>query len=488
MDLGERNALNAVETTDLWSFGLERPSTDSSPLPPNPGPSKPSTNSGMLVSKTLNESMTSVADDSLTNNGRNDHNLRCRSLNARSIVNKRIQLSAILESEDLDVLAVNETFLGEEILDSEIVGDSYRVFRNDRNRQGGGVMLSINSSIPAVRTQDLESDCELLWVELTLPAAKILVGAFYRPPGPSPDSLCQMEDSLVRIPESCSIILCGDFNVPEVNWESMSCTASTRATNQLCDTVEDHSLQQLVLEPTRCGNVLDLLLTNRPDMVLKVEVVDNFSDSDHDAVHFIVQVGRKVTPRSKRKVHIFRRADFEQFRNLLATVPWDCCFLEGSIEGGWMKFKDLLLSVADQCIPKTSLRARKRKNWLSEDTLRMIRKKKRAFKLAKRSRLDKDFRKYRDISNRVRNLTRQDHQEHLEEITMNLTNDLRPFWRWLKNARGHCPELPDLHLSGRVISSGKEKAGAFGEYFRSVFTHEDTNNLSRLEGALSYQE
>ena len=40
----------------------------------------------------------------------------------------------------------------------------------------------------------------------------------------------------------------------------------------------------------------------------------------------------------------------------------------------------------------------------------MIRKKKRAFKLSKRSRKDVDFHRYRALSNEVRDLTRQDHR------------------------------------------------------------------------------
>ena len=140
-----------------------------------------------------------------------------------------------------------------------------------------------------------------------------------------------------------------------------------------------------------------------------------------------------------------------------------------------------MLSAADQCIPKTSIYAKKRKHWLSEDTLQTIRKKKHAFKLAKRSRLDRDFRRYRVISNTVRNLTRKDHRDHLEDIIKDLIKNPRPFWRWLKNARGHGYGIPDLHLSGRVISSGQETAEAFGEYFRSVFTQEDTNNVWKLK-------
>ena len=65
-----------------------------------------------------------------------------------------------------------------------------------------------------------------------------------------------------------------------------------------------------------------------------------------------------------------------------------------------------------------------------------------------------------------------------------LIKNPRPFWRWLKNARGHGSGITDLHLSGRVISSGQEKAEAFREDFQSVFTQEDTNNVWKLKEEL----
>ena len=49
--------------------------------------------------------------------------------------------------------------------------------------------------------------------------------------------------------------------------------------------------------------MLDLLLTNCPDRVQKVEVVENLSGGDHDAVDFLVEVGRQVAQRSKSKVY-----------------------------------------------------------------------------------------------------------------------------------------------------------------------------------------
>ena len=110
-----------------------------------------------------------------------------------------------------------------------------------------------------------------------------------------------------------------------------------------------------------------------------------------------------------------------------------------SINDCWINFRDILLSVADQCIPTTILRPKKRMYWLSGETLHLIRKKQQAYKLAKRSGQPHHFQRYRNISNEVRSLTRQDHHHHLSQIMSKLCNDQCPFWSWLKNAMGRTP-------------------------------------------------
>ena len=72
--------------------------------------------------------------------------LKCCLLNARSVVNKSLDVHAFLHSQNVDVLAVTETFLSDAITDDELVGCGYSVFRRDRNRHGGGVMLIIKDS------------------------------------------------------------------------------------------------------------------------------------------------------------------------------------------------------------------------------------------------------------------------------------------------------------------------------------------------------
>ena len=88
---------------------------------------------------------------------------------------------------------------------------------------------------------------------------------------------------------------------------------------------------------------------------------------------------------------------------------------------------------------------------MSDETLQVVRKKRRAYKLAKRTGNPHHLKLYRAISNKVRNLTRRDHVDHLELITANMDKDQCPFWRWLKNARGQVSRIPDIHHFGSVL-------------------------------------
>ena len=124
-------------------------------------------------------------------------------------------------------------------------------------------------------------------------------------------------------------------------------------------------------------------------------------------------------------------------------------------------------------------------HWLSDETLQLVHKKRRAYKLAKRTGNPHHLKLYRAISNKVRNLTRKDHVDHLELITANMDKDQRPFRRWLKNARGQVSRIPDIHHLGSVLSSARDKARAFSEYFSTFFVQENMSNMSELSEDLS---
>ena len=66
----------------------------------------------------------------------------CFSLNARSIVNKRVDLCSRLSSSSFYLVAVAETWLDCLINSAENFPGRYHMHRQDRSRNGGGVLLA----------------------------------------------------------------------------------------------------------------------------------------------------------------------------------------------------------------------------------------------------------------------------------------------------------------------------------------------------------
>jgi len=62
--------------------------------------------------------------------------------NPRSLIPKMDELRIIVESQRPSVICVVETWLSEEVSDQEISLSEYQVTRLDRNRHGGGIVIT----------------------------------------------------------------------------------------------------------------------------------------------------------------------------------------------------------------------------------------------------------------------------------------------------------------------------------------------------------
>ena len=107
--------------------------------------------------------------------------------NIRSLVPKTDQVRAFLEShKGISILGVTESHLSNNVSDTEITIDGYKLYRKDRqsNHRGGGVLVYLADSISALRREDLEKpELEAIWIELIQPHSEgILLGTFHRPP------------------------------------------------------------------------------------------------------------------------------------------------------------------------------------------------------------------------------------------------------------------------------------------------------------------
>ena len=115
---------------------------------------------------------------------------------------------------------ITEAFLDCSIMNSP---QNYCLFRCDRNRHGGGVLIAVSDKFSVVCLLRFEpADAELLWVRIFLGSTSIILGGFYHPPASAESCLLELQSSLHRLPPNSQIFVCGDFNVSNVSWDTFS--------------------------------------------------------------------------------------------------------------------------------------------------------------------------------------------------------------------------------------------------------------------------
>ena len=85
------------------------------------------------------------------------------------------------------------------------------------------------------------------------------------------------------------VLLVGDVNCNSINWEILIAKGSP-AQRLFFDTFMNLGFTQLVQDPTRGDNILDVILRNHPFLIANIEVCECFSTSDHSMVKFALNV------------------------------------------------------------------------------------------------------------------------------------------------------------------------------------------------------
>ncbi|XP_014680333.1 PREDICTED: uncharacterized protein LOC106820323 [Priapulus caudatus] len=108
-------------------------------------------------------------------------------LNINSMKTKYVMATDILYQKLVDIFIIGESKLDDSFSDATLNVDGYRLFRNDRNSRGGGIMAYVSCDIPSRRLKESEPDgIEAINVELQIGETKWLLMANYRPPSEHP--------------------------------------------------------------------------------------------------------------------------------------------------------------------------------------------------------------------------------------------------------------------------------------------------------------
>ena len=439
---------------------------------PNPGPTYPSSNNVLKV---------------------------CHS-NVRSIksAGKLEEIQMLAQSENFKVITISETWLDADYPDQLLAIDNFQPpFRRDRQTgRGGGVLTYVHSSLPCTRRADLEGqNCECIWVEISTPLGALFVGNYYRPPGQPAEIrdafLESLATSIHTVLESnpYTLIITGDFNDRCADWNSAH--PDSELGTSLVNLVASHNLFQLIEEPTRISeytsNLLDLIITDSPGLVLDSGVLTPISNSDHSVIFCSLSLTHFKDKSFKRPIWDFNKANFQDLNIALSSAPWDTAHeVYDSLDDIVSYWSDLFLSTAKDFIPYREVTIRPQdKPWITTEIKKRIRKRNRAWKRFKRYsntprpysfdmhlKIEKFYRFYKKSRNMVVNKIRQSMRSYFLKLNHKLDEkDLNPkqWWKLSKSVLGNKihPDIPPLIDNNNVISCITEKCDIFNTYFAS---------------------
>lgn len=426
----------------------------------------------------------------------------CVVINFQSVRNKQTELYNILSSMSPDVVIGNETHLQQDYRNSEILPHDipselqYKIFRKDRgmltDKGGGGVMVMVKPEYDCEECPDLDSDCEIKWVRvITSSKEPILIGTFYREPKSPLETLDQLNNSLILIKTSkkysqSKIILGGDFNLGDIDWETGSAPSGARDKAhciKLCNILNEHCLEQMNRQPTRQGRLLDLFITSHPSLVQKCYTCPPIGLADHDVL--AVNTLLRPTPQKKltRTVYDYKKANWDSIQSSLTQFK-DSFFKtcnNNSVEDNWNNFKSSIFSAMDESIPKKQLKTKPDVPWMTNEIKRMIRKKHRLYKRIKQSNDQNLKEQFKELRITVRNKLHSSYYKYLNSMLDPETDTAsKSFWKYIKSRKQDTMNIGTLRASGRVADTPGEKATMLNEQFTSVFTKETNSDLPDL--------
>ena len=110
--------------------------------------------------------------------------LKLGHINVNGLKGKLSEIRMLLIETSLDILTVTETKLANDTTDEDIEIEGYFAIRDDRDKNGGGVLLYYKDSLAAYQEQKMEvpSTIEGTWINIKCQSQTWLIVCVYRPP------------------------------------------------------------------------------------------------------------------------------------------------------------------------------------------------------------------------------------------------------------------------------------------------------------------
>ena len=405
-------------------------------------------------------------------------------------------LKEYVKEDNIIIMNLTETHLDETIEDVVDI-EGYNIFRGDRmNRVRGGTAIYVHDKIEAnIKLKMSNGKCEVVAVEMhDIQTLNIVV---YRPPDTKSHEfnpiLSEIQKLLKNLekPEP-TIILSGDLNFPFVKWKRLpdnSCSweykSHTNATTdekqqfeRLLEVCGDHFMLQMIEEPTRERNTLDLMFTNEVKLVTAVEVTKS-SYSDHDIIEMSTNYSLKEKEKCNREQsedNEFRTLNFraksvkwKNIAGMIEDIDWDQEFESRNSIAGTKNMLEKFTKCAKENAPKRNTQSNgskipKERKKLHNRIKMLKRKKHIAHSKERKRRLEKQI---LETEQKIIESKRNERLDKEKQCIESMKDNPKVFYSFINKQRNRRVEVGPFKKDEKFIYDGKEISNCLKTEFTS---------------------
>ena len=234
--------------------------------------------------------------------------------------------------------------------------------------------------------------------------------------------------------------------------------------------------------PDKKPSTIDLVFSNEEGMVESLRHDAPLGKSHHCSLlfDFVCYCDKKIAGPAKPQ---FSKGNYDKLKEKMASYNWVEDFVGKSCEECWAILEERMRKGIDDYIPKKKSYVTKpgKPLWMKESALKKVKKKAHAYKRYLETREGKDYQAYAQARNQARWETRKLRRELEKSIAKESKNNPKAFYQYANSRLKTRTGIGNLDTAQGKVSSDKEKAQTLNEFFTSVFTRENTDDIPDLE-------
>ena len=242
-------------------------------------------------------------------------------------------------------------------------------YKCEENPSGRGVCIFYREDFDVFRLDNIESiyNPSIFCKVVITKDVYFNVGLIYRSPNCTYEE-CQLLNKQITAaskqlhkPDDNLIIL-GDFNYPEIKWETLTSPANvTHKATEFLNTVESNQLTQLIDNPTHYRTtqnptLIDLVLVKDSEIVNEVSYDAPFGKSHHQILALSLNIKTTSIQQTSERL-MWNKGNFDDMRVSVNNVNWDELLNEETDINCWInEITNVILDAQEQYVPKIKIK------------------------------------------------------------------------------------------------------------------------------------